>query len=355
MSRRATGLLKVAMTALHVTGLDRLLARLTGGRGVIFALHRVRPRGEGNPGSPRMLEITPEFLDRTIRLVVARGYEVLSLDDAHARLTEGDFDRPFACFTFDDGYRDIREFALPIFRRHALPFAIYVSTDFADGMGDLWWLKLEMAIAAATDLDLRLDGIATHFECGTAAQKDEAFEKINLWLRTIPEAGARSAVAELCRSQGIDTSKLCRDLIMDWDELRELAGDPLVTIGAHTRRHLSLAKLTRAEARLEMEESIRRLERELGRQVRHFSFPYGGEDSVGPREYELARELGLSTAVTTREGLLREADALSTTSLPRIALSSEFQSPRYVKVMLTGLPFALGASGQRARNGTVEA
>jgi peptidoglycan/xylan/chitin deacetylase (PgdA/CDA1 family) len=127
---------------------------------------------------------------------------------------------------------------------------------------------------------------------------------------------------------------------MGWDELREFAEDPLVTIGAHTRRHLALAKLSLSEARLEMEEGVRRLENELGRRVRHFSFPYGDETSAGSREFELARELGFDTAVTTRKGLVHERHANLTTSLPRVSLNGNFQNTRYVKVMLSGAPFA---------------
>ena len=355
MSRRTTGLLKVALSAMHFTGTDRLLAPLTGGVGVIFMLHRVRPSRPDGFGPNRILEVTPEFLDETIRLVVARGFDVLSLDDVHARLSDGDFDRPFACFTFDDGYRDNREFAYPIFRRHGLPFAVYVPTDYPDGVGDLWWLKLEMVVAAAEAIEMRLDGVATRLETVTPAQKDEAFMRIYWWLRAIPEAEARQVVADLCAAHGIDASGLCRELIMGWGELRDLASDPLVTIGAHTRRHLALAKLTRGEARQEIVESVRRLEQELDRPIRHFSFPYGDETSAGPREFELVRELGLDTAVTTRKGLIHARHAGATTGLPRVSLNGDYQSTRYVKVMLSGAPFAFWDMAQRLRPGSMAA
>ena len=42
---------------------------------------------------------------------------------------------------------------------------------------------------------------------------------------------------------------MCRDLVLDWDGLRQLAADPLVTIGAHTIRHYALAKLGDGAAR----------------------------------------------------------------------------------------------------------
>lgn len=347
MSSRTTGLLKVALNALHFTGADGLLSPLTKGVGVIFMLHRVRPAGNADFGPNRILEVTPQFLDETIEFVVARGFDVLSLDDVHARLGDGDFDKPFACFTFDDGYRDNREYAYPIFKRHGLPFGIYVPTDFPDGRGDFWWLKLEMVIAAIERLDIKMHGVWSSFELKTIAQKNKAFHRIYWWLRGLPEAEARGVVGDLCAAHGVDASTLCSDLIMSWPELRDLASDPLVTIGAHTRRHLALAKLTRGEAQLEIEESVRRLEAELGRPIRHFSYPYGDEGSAGQREFDLVREFGLATAVTTRKGLIHPHHANAMTGLPRVSLNGDYQNTRYVKVMLSGAPFSFWNMAQR--------
>ena len=136
--------------------------------------------------------------------------------------------------------------------------------------------------------------------------------------------------------------------MMNWDEIRRLAADPLVTIGAHTRRHYALAKLTLAEARAEIEESVRRIEREIGKPCRHFSYPYGDEASAGQREFDLVKELGLKTGVTTRKGLIHPRHAAELTALPRVSLNGDYQKPRYVKVLLSGAPFALFNVMQKA-------
>jgi peptidoglycan/xylan/chitin deacetylase (PgdA/CDA1 family) len=128
---------------------------------------------------------------------------------------------------------------------------------------------------------------------------------------------------------------------MTWDELRELAADPLVTIGAHTRRHYAVAKLAADEARAEISEGVRRIESELGRPCRHFSFPYGDETSAGEREFAICRELGLLTAVTTRKGLIYDRHQVRLTGLPRLSLNGDYQAEAYVEALLTGLPFAL--------------
>jgi peptidoglycan/xylan/chitin deacetylase (PgdA/CDA1 family) len=90
-----------------------------------------------------------------------------------------------------------------------------------------------------------------------------------------------------------------------------------------------------------MADSVARVAKELGKPVRHFSYPYGDEGSAGSREFEIARDLGLETAVTTRKGVIRRAHADAMTALPRLSLNGDYQDSRYVKVLLSGLPFAL--------------
>ena len=341
MSRSSTKLLKGILSAMHYTGADDLMAPLTRGIGAVFMLHHVRPEQPDQFEPNRILKVTPQFLDEAIRFVLDAGFDVLSLDEAHYRLKEGDFERPFTCFTFDDGYRDNLEFAYPIFKSYGLPFTIYVPSDFPDGYGELWWLALERLISAVDSLQVKLDGKPQRFDCSTPDAKDRAFNTIYWWLRSINEHDARAFVGNVCRSIGFDPATLCPELIMTWDELRALARDPLVTIGAHTRGHFALAKLTLSQARAEMAESIARIEHELGRPCQHFSYPYGCERSAGSREFELARELGLKTAVTTRKGLLHAEHADALTALPRLSLNGDYQDIRYLKVLLNGAPFAL--------------
>jgi len=348
MSRRSTRVLKAALSALHYSGADSMIAPFTRGIGAVLMLHHVRPEKPGDFEPNRILKVTPHFLEQVIRQVRASGFEIVSLDEAQFRLVEGEYRSPFVCFTFDDGYRDNLEYAYPIFKRHDLPMAVYVPTEYPDRHGDLWWLALEKVIVKVNALSVKIDGSPRRLRCGTAAEKDAAFHSVYWWLRSIDEVDARSFVRDLCDSVDFDPDALCNDLMMTWDEIRQLAADPLVTIGAHTRRHYALAKLTLAEARVEIEESVWRIERETGKLCRHFSYPYGDETSAGPREFALVKELGLRTAVTTRKGLIHPRHACELTALPRVSLNGDYQKPRYVKVLLSGAPFAFFNIVQRA-------
>ena len=341
MSRKKTNLYRSALNAIHYSGLGQLAAPLTRGRGVIFMLHHVREQPARDFAPNSILTISPGFLEKLLAMVLAAGYEPISLDALPERLLDRHSKGPFACFTFDDGYRDNRDVALPVFRKFNIPMTIYVPSDFAGGTGELWWLTLEEVMRRRTALDLVMDGVRRHFSLSTAAEKTCAFEEVYWWLRREPEFRARQLVARLGAESGIAPAAFCKDLVMTWDELRELAKDPLVTIGAHTRGHLAVAKLPSEQALAEITESVRLIEEHLGRSCRHFSFPYGDEMSAGERDFAICKEQGLMTAVTTRKGLIHDHCSERLTALPRLSLNGDFQDEAYVEALLTGLPFAL--------------
>ena len=70
-------------------------------------------------------------------------YEIISLDQLYERLLHNSIEKPFVCFTFDDGYVDNYEIAYPVLKKHNIPFAIYVTTSFPDNTAILWWYILE--------------------------------------------------------------------------------------------------------------------------------------------------------------------------------------------------------------------
>src|SRR5260221_8394002 len=109
---------------------------------------------------------------------------------------------------------------------------------------------------------------------------------------------------DLCRRYGVDLGEPCRELCMGWPEIAEMAKSSLASIGAHTINHVMLAKWPVGEAREEMKRSREVIEAAIGVRCEHFAFPVGDKGSAGAREFQLARELGFKTAVTTRPGVL---------------------------------------------------
>src|SRR6185369_14009384 len=141
--------IRAGLGALYLSGAHELLRPILSGVGAIFTLHHVRPR-RPTPFEPNHhLEVTPEFLRATLHHLRSHDIDIVTLDEMHRRLIEKNFARRFACFTFDDGYRDNRDFALPVMRQFDAPLTVYVASDFAEGSGRLWWVALERVIAGA--------------------------------------------------------------------------------------------------------------------------------------------------------------------------------------------------------------
>jgi peptidoglycan/xylan/chitin deacetylase (PgdA/CDA1 family) len=342
MKQLRHNVIRAGLGALYFTGAHRLLRPLFAGVGAIFMLHRVRPR-PGNAFQPNHhLEITPDFLRATLCHLRSRGIDIITVDEMHQRLVVRDFSRRFACFTFDDGYRDNRDFALPVMREFDAPFTVYVACDFAEGTGRLWWVALEMVVAKADWIEAEIGGAAVRLDATTAVAKQAAFDRLHDWLRGQPgEQDVHREISALCARHGVVEDTISHDLCLSWNELKPFADDPLVTIGAHTVSHCNLAKQSEAIAGHEMTVSRDRIEAALQRPVVHFAYPYGDRNAAAGREFALARSSGFKTAVTTRPGMIFAESAAHLTALPRVSLNGNYQDKRYLPALTSGAAIAL--------------
>ena len=342
MKQFRSNVIRAGLGALYFTGAHHLLRPILSGVGAVFMLHHVRPASDAPFQPNRHLEVVPAFLRAMLSHLRSRGIDIITIDELHLRMVERNFSRRFACFTLDDGYRDNRDFALPVMREFDAPLAVYVASDFADGTGRLWWIALEMVIARASSIEVGIGGAATHLDTSTPAAKQAAFDRLRAWLLSLPaEQDIHREIAALCARHGVDETTISRDLCMSWDELKAFADDPLVSIGAHSITHCNLAKQSEEIAGHEMAISRARIEAALQRPVLHLAYPYGDRHAAGPREFALARAAGFKTAVTTRPGMLFPESADHLTALPRVSLNGNYQDTRILPVLTSGAATAM--------------
>jgi peptidoglycan/xylan/chitin deacetylase (PgdA/CDA1 family) len=342
MKQLRSHVIRAGLEALYFTGAHHLFRPIFSGVGSIFMLHHVRPRRDTQFQPNGHLEVTPHFLRATLRHLRSRGIDIVTMDELHRRLTERAFSRRFACFTFDDGYRDNRDFALPVMREFDAPFTVYVTSDFAQGTGSLWWIALERVIARTSSIEATIGGVATRIDTSTLAAKHAAFERLHDWLRALPgRDDLAREIHALCARYGIDQTAICGEFCLSWDELKPFAGEPLVGIGAHSVTHCNLARQPGEIASQEMAMSRARIENALQRPALHFAYPYGDKVAAGPREFVLAKAAGFKTAVTTRPGMIFPESAEYPTALPRVSLNGNYQDERILPVLTSGAATAM--------------
>jgi peptidoglycan/xylan/chitin deacetylase (PgdA/CDA1 family) len=342
MKQLRRNIIRAGLEALYITGAHHLFRPIFAGAGSVFMLHHVRPSRDAAFQPNSHLEVTPEFLRTTLAHLRSRGVDIVTMDELHRRMTERDFARRFACFTFDDGYRDNRDFALPIMREFDAPFTVYVASDFAQNAGNLWWIALERVVAGTSSVEAEINGVTTRIDTSTLAAKHTAFERLHDWLRALTGRDALPReIGKLCGRYGVDQAAICREFCMSWDELKPFAGEPLVGIGAHSITHCNIAQQSDEIASQEITVSRAQIEDALQRPVLHFAYPYGDKAAAGRREFALAKAAGFKTAVTTRPGMIFPEIAEHLTALPRVSLNGNYQHERILPVLTSGAATAM--------------
>lgn len=314
-------------------------SREIGGAGAILRFERVRPRRRARFQPFAASEVTPRFLDRTIRALKRWKYDFVTMDEVCRRAVILAQPRRFVCLTFDGGYKDVMSAAYPILSRHGVPFTVYVPTAFPDGVGEAWWLALEKMVAREDRLSLMIDDSQRHFAMRTLEEKNDAFEFLTSWLRQLAPAPLSAAINDLCSRYSVDLATLSREAMMDWVDLAKLAADPLVTIGSATVNYPVLSNLKESIALREMTMGKAVAEAAFHREIRHLAFPFGDRNAFRRAHVVLAREAGFSSAVSSIAGIVDTAGRTNLYALPRISWDGRITSLRAMRVVLSGATF----------------
>ena len=290
-----------------------------GGMASIIALHRV---GEADPSKLSVneeMKISPAVLENLILELKARGYQFISIEALWRHLLEGRSTGKSIVFTLDDGYLDNYTHAYPLFKKHSVPFTVYLTSSFPDQTAKMWWYALEDILLSSDQIRLS-DGQV--FDTSTPQGKVDTFLAIRRLIVNPLLDDPLACVAELFEAHAVDWLAYSRQHALGWKAVKALSEDSLVTIGGHTASHASLAQLTPAELVQDVLGAHERIAAATGQPVEHFAYPFGGRNEARPREFALLKGLGLKTAVTTRRGNIFPAHKDHLTSLPRISFDN---------------------------------
>jgi peptidoglycan/xylan/chitin deacetylase (PgdA/CDA1 family) len=310
------------------------------GAGAILRFERVRPPRPDRFQPLKSREISPRFLDRTIRALKRWRYDIVTMDEACRRAVTMPQRRRFACLTFDGASKDLVTHAYPVLSRHRVPFTIYVPTAFPDGVGETWWLALEAVIAREIRISLTINHDDRHFIVRTPAEKAELFTFLHGWLRPLPPDDRSAVIRDLCSRYSVDLAELSRAASMDWADLTGLAANPNVTIANATVNYPVLSTMRDADALREMMMGRTVAETVFRREVRHFAFPFGDRDSFRRAHVVMAEEAGFFSSVSTIPGIVDAEGRTNLHALPRIDWDGRRRSLRAMRVLLSGITFA---------------
>lgn len=291
-----------------------------GGMGHIFMLHRVLPEQLRNQYTfNRDLAITPKHLEEIIFYLKSKNYCFVSLDDIHDILINGKaIQQKFICLTLDDGYRDNIEYGFPVFKKHSVPFTIYVTNSFPNATAHLWWYWLEEMVNIRSSFIY--DG--NLYACNTDLEKQNTYNTLREKIKNMSYDQRKIMVADFFKLSEDEIKERVQNIALSWEELKQLSSEPLANIGAHTVNHLSLANLSHEDAIKEIVDSKTELEQTLQQAIYHFAYPYGSIKDAADREWKIAEQVQFKTAVMNHPGNIFKSSKTTTCLLPRYPLGN---------------------------------
>jgi peptidoglycan/xylan/chitin deacetylase (PgdA/CDA1 family) len=322
---------------LHTSRIYKLFKPFYSGIGHVLMFHRVGNNREYMFNSDLM--VGTGFLEEALKYFITRDIDIVSLDECYNRIISGKKSRRFVAITFDDGYIDNLTHALPVLEKYNAPFTVFLITAFPDHRMILWWYLLEELVMNNPEIAFSDNGRSFSYVTSTEAEKRDAFWEIRRYIMNSDQEQLVPVFRNIFNTTEEKLYEPVRQMALSWEQVREMAGHPLVTMGAHTVNHPVLSQLSEEKVRAEISNSMEIIEERTGRPVSHFAYPYGISSAAGPREFELAARCNLKTAFTTESSNIFRRHSKQLMALPRIEIT-EGWSDLYFDLYVDGFtPF----------------
>jgi len=258
--------------------------------------------------------------------ILSKYFTPLSLSEALMLMKYSELPERAVCVTFDDGYADNEELALPVLQQFGIPATVFVATDYLNG-GRMWNDSIIEAIRLAKGpiIDLSGVGLGLYDITSTSGRVNVAASIIKEVKHWTPDKRAEVVVI----IEGLDLDgELPNHLMMTSAQVRSCS-DGGFDVGAHTLSHPILATQNLANAKREIMGSKEVLESLLGKPVTHFAYPNGRPDIDYKVEHrDLVEIAGYDCAVSTQWGVASRS-------------SDRWQLPRFTPWDKTPLRFLI--------------
>lgn len=271
----------------------------------IFLLHGVVERSDYVVRNYTRKHLAAEAFDSFLSALCRQG-QPLSLDEVIA-FREDSAPYPSRSFavTFDDGFENNLSVAAPLLRKHRVPTTFYITTGFVGTNRMSWIDRIEWAFESVGALSVWLPWAETLQNAGDAAAKIALLDEIRKRVKTDPELDPDRVASDVQTQLGLAETHCATgplDSKLTWDQVRELAGDPLFTVGGHSHTHAVLSFLDPAALDRELDTSLKLLESEAGVSARHYSYPEGLAHCYSLAVIEALRRRGVVCCPTAEPG-----------------------------------------------------
>lgn len=282
-------------------------------QGVILMYHSVADP----PIDPWALSVSSPHFTQQLQMLQQHAHP-LSLGEYLQRAQSGNIPSRAIVITFDDGYLNNLEYALPLLERYGIPATIFIATGYLGSRHPFWWDQLTRILlqtsALPQTLSLAIDGVSCFWQLRESSdyrpleqarhaswtydQQPPTIRHaiyLDLWQRLcVIDRGERQQVlSRLTAWAGLAPDDRTPQHPLSPHEVQRLHRSNLITIGAHTVTHAPLSILPPHTQRNEIRRSKEDLEQLIGAPVDFFAYPHGDFDHITTT---IVRETGFVAA-----------------------------------------------------------
>ncbi len=281
--------------------------------------------------------VTPEEFDRQLR-VLTQNFVCTTIEELMN--PAADLPETVAVVTFDDGFKDVVEYALPVLQRWRVPATIYCcSAPMLEGrmlnVHRVHLLQARLGVQTfreefervlASRPPVELDAAGHPGLQGLYPYDDEPTRRFKKLLNfQLPYVELDPILRELFERFIGSDKEFAAKLYLSPDDIRRCQ-DAGLEIGAHGHSHSVLSRLTEDEQRRDLQMSVNYLTQEFGLKDVHASYPYGIAGSWNETTKRLLAELGVASASTKERAIVKPSDLRARWELPRFDVRDIFDA-----------------------------
>ena len=300
---------RLAIMLWKTSGSPLFLAR---GDAVILTYHRVID-GDKPQQSSSIAISRNNFSNHLAEL--RKHFVFVQLDELlNMSVSERKCGGPYCALTFDDGWYDNYEVAMPILKQFNAPATIFICTSYVDTERRYWWEALEECLEVYSKL--------------SPEEQLETLKTLHETIKNMPEGISitKETLIPWCKKHKTEILEKFVDTFLNKinikvqmknslssAEIREMQKNGC-SFGSHTANHVILPVETEEVVRHELAESLEYLRAITGKREILFAYPNG---EYSPRDVALVEETGFFASVTVRPGIV-PAHIENRHELPRI-------------------------------------
>lgn len=249
-----------------------------------------------------MLSVKPENFEEHMKFL-SKNFNVISLKDIkNSQLN----DKNNVVITFDDGYYDLYENALPILKKYNIPVTMYITTKYIDTPYGIWTDNLHRAIFEGKKYNdkfhLETDWLDCVWSTASLSDRVDTYYALRRIMMKVPLNQRDMIEQKLLSWAALDVNANLNRRFLSKEEIKKLSVDKLIDFGAHTYSHCSLGSQSKREQTEEIEKSITMLHDWIRKPIETFSYPFGTNVDYNNDSLDILKECGIESAVVGYSG-----------------------------------------------------